>query len=199
MGDLTPITDHARSAILNKNGPFWGKPRIASFVWALVTGLQEIENAIQSVISLRQIDNAELPQLKILGKIVGQRYGSEEIETYRALIRARIVANRSSGTANDLLRVVQAIGYDFVPAMWFPAASMVALLLDADDDFPLSAAMTLLHDAKAAHEGLYVYHITGPGTYAFWERAAAPSGISGGWGRASNSSIGGKLYRVLVG
>jgi hypothetical protein len=199
MTDLVHITDHVRAGYLNVNGPFLGKPRIASFIWALITGLQELENAVQSVISLRQVDNAELPQLKILGKIVGQRYGSEDTETYRALVRARIVANRSSGTANDLLRVVQTLNYAFVPQMWFPAASMVALLVDADDAFPIVAAMNLLHDAKAAHEGLYVYHITGPGTYAFWERAGAPSGISGGWGRASDSSVGGRPYRVLVG
>lgn len=199
MTELAHITDHARSAILNQNGPFWGKPRIASFIWAITTGLQEIENAIQSVISLRQVDNATLEQLKILGKIVGQRYASEDVETYRGLIRGRIAANRSSGTADDLLRVIQSIGYAYKPAMWFPAASFIGLLLDADDAFPIEAAMKLLHDAKAAHEGLYVYHLDGDGLYAFWDRAAAPLGVSGGWGRASDSSVGGRLYRVLVG
>ena len=199
MAELTPITDHARQGLLSLNGPVWGMPRIASFVWAIVTGLQELENAVQSVISLRTVEGATLTQLKVLGKIVGQRYASEETETYRALIKARIAANRSSGTMDDLLRVVQALDYAYVPEWWIPAPSLVSLLLDADAEFPIVAAIRVLRDAKAANEGLLVYHMTGSGTYAFWERSASPDGSSGGWGRALDPNIGGKLYRVLVG
>lgn len=198
MAELTHITDHARRGILSLSSPFWGKPRIASFIWAIVTGLQELENAVHSVITLRQVDNATLTQLQVLGKIVGQRYAAEDVETYRGLIKARIAANRSSGTIDDLLRVIQALDYAHIPEWWNPADSVIAFLLDADSGLPLAATMQLLRDAKAAHEQVRVYHQVGSGTYAFWESTVAPSGSSGGWGRVGDPSVGGRFYRVLT-
>ncbi len=196
MAELTHITDHFRAGYLELIGPFLGKPRIASFIWALVTGLQEVENAIQSVITLRMVDTATLTQLKVLGKIVGQRYASEDTEVYRSLIKARIAANRSSGTMNDILRVVQALDYAHIPEWWLPANNIIALRIDGDDALPITAAHSVLRDAKAGHETLYTYHLAGSGTLAKWDSATNPNGLSGGWGRAGAPLVGGRAYRV---
>ena len=190
MTELIHTTDHVRSAVLNLNGPFLGKPRIASFLWALISGLQELEDAIHSVIELRQVDNAELPQLQVLGRIVGQTYSSEPVEIYRALIKARIAANRSSGTINDLLRVIQAMDYAGVPRWWNPGFAMVAVRIDEDDTVPLAAINQVLRAAKAAHERLIIYSTPAALPHAIWGAA------TGGWGRASDSNVGGRLYRA---
>lgn len=190
MTELIHTTDHVRSAVLNLNGPFLGKPRIASFVWAIISGLQEVEDAIQSVINLRQVDNAELPQLQVLGRIVGQIYSAEEVETYRALIKARIVANRSSGTINDLLRVIQAMDYAGVPRWWNPDNTIISIRIDEDDTVPLAAINQVLRAAKAAHERLIIYSTPAANPHAIWGASA------GGWGRASDPNVGGRLYRA---
>jgi len=201
MVELTHITDHVRTAILNLNGPFIGKPRIASVVWAFVSEIQELEDAIQSVITLRQIDNAGLEQLKVLGKIVGERYASQAVETYRAYVKARILVNRSGGTINDLLRVIQLLSTATV-AWYQDGYYVVSISVEGDASVSLEGLNRMLRDAKKANEGLYLYHSTlaaGGAGGAFslkFDEASDVTAGSGGWGRASNPTVGGELFRV---
>lgn len=194
--ELTHITDHARRAILNLNWNFIGKPRIASFVWALTSEWQELEDAIQSVIQLRQVDFAELPQLKVLGRIVGQPYASETKEIYRALIKARVRANRSNGTADDLLSVIQLV-FDGTPEFWTELNATVCILLDGETD-AFRALNTLLRDAKAAHESLYLYHNEAASGLRFANSNWVSTPATGyRFGRSGSPSVGDKLFRVL--
>jgi hypothetical protein len=196
MTDLAPITNHVRLALLHLNGPFVGKPRIASLVKSLVLEVQALEDAIQSVITLRQIDYAGLEQLKILGKIVGQVYASEALETYRAYVRARILANRSGGTIGDLLGIVKLLSTGSVT--WhLENTNQVAIAVAGDSVVSVPGLNTMLRDAKAANEGLYLYHSTVASASSLrFDRASSVSPATGGWGRASNSAIGGKAHRV---
>lgn len=196
MTELTHITDHVRAALLHLNGPFVGKPRIASIVKAFVLEVQALEDAIQSVLTLRQLDNAGLEQLKVLGKIVGQFHASEDVETYRGYVRARILANRSGGTINDLLRIVKALSTGSVT--WhLEATNQVAIAVSTDAVVSVPALNTMLRDAKTANEGLYLYHSTQATSLSLrFDRASSVSPATGGWGRASNAAIGGKTHRV---
>ena len=196
MAELTHITDHSRTAILNLNGPFQGKPRIASFVWSFVEEIQLLEDAIQSVITLRQVDNAGLEQLKILGKLVGEPYASQGLETYRAYVKARILVNRSGGTINDLLRVIQLLS-TAIPTWWTENTNQVVITIANDAVVDLDGLNAMLREAKKANEGLYLYH-TVLATSLQWDSSADASPATGGWGRASNTAIGGKLSRVRV-
>ena len=194
MTDLVPITDHSRRALLNINGPFQGKPRLASLIWAFTEEVQILENAIQSVITLRQIDAAGIEQLKIIGKLVGERYASQATATYRAYVKTRILVNRSGGTINDLLRVVQLLS-TAIPRWWIENTNQIAIALQNDSVVNLDGINRMLRDAKKANEGLYLYHTT-LATGLRWDRASASSPATGGWGRASNAAIGGKIFRV---
>lgn len=196
MTELSPITNHVRLALLHLNGPFVGKPRIASLVKSLVLEVQALEDAIQSVITLRQIEFAGLEQLKILGKIVGQIYASEALETYRAYVRARILANRSGGTIGDLLGIVKLLSTG--TARWhLENTNQVAIAVEGDAVVSVPGLNTMLRDAKAANEGLQLYHsAVAVSSSLRFDRASTVTAATGGWGRASNTAIGGKLYRT---
>lgn len=66
---------------------------------------QDIENALQQLKAYRFVDTAEGAQLDIIGRIVGQEREGLGDDDYRRYIRARIAANNSDGTTEDLITV----------------------------------------------------------------------------------------------
>lgn len=102
---LTRITDHARRAILHLPPPYWGKPVIASCVWALCQEVQEAEDMLWGVMESRLVNNAGAAQLRVLGRLVGEPDVGLPLEEYRVLVRAKIRSNRSHGRAKDFTEV----------------------------------------------------------------------------------------------
>jgi len=192
--ELTPITDHARRAILSLNPVFWGKPRIASFVWAITSEVQELEDAITSVLTLRLVDNAGDVQLAALGRLVGQaNTGGFATELYRALIRAKIRTNRSHGTLRDILETLALLGLTGV--VWFPAGwATLGLLVEPAGALVLDAVSIVLRNAKQAEEGILLYVATTTGLRA--DSAADTVAATGGWGSATNPAVGGLAFHV---
>jgi hypothetical protein len=155
--ELQQVTDHARRAILSLNPVFWGKPRIASFVWALTTEVQELEDAIFSVLNLRLVDNAGDAQLAVLGRIVGQpNTGGFDTELYRTLIKAKIRTNRSHGSLKDILETMLLLHPP--GAKWFQAGwATLGLIVEDAADLVLDAVSIVLRNAKQAEEGILLY------------------------------------------
>jgi hypothetical protein len=104
---LEQETEHFHRAILKLVGPFWGKPRIAALLAATVARVQELEDATWEVMIRYTIDGADTARLDVLGKIVGQPRFWADDEIYRAVIRAKIRANRSRGLTDDIIQVIQ--------------------------------------------------------------------------------------------
>lgn len=193
--DIPQITDHARRGILSLNPIFWGKPRIMSFVWAMTSEVQELEDAIYSVILLRMVDNAGDVQLEVLGRLVGQRnVGGFDTELYRALIKAKIRTNRSHGTLRDILETLRLLHAP--KAEWYQAGyATLGLIITDAADLVLAAVEIVLRNAKQAEEGILLYVIDEADGLRF-DRAADTVAATGGWGRASDPSVGGKAFRV---
>lgn len=106
---LEYANQHVEVGLLKLVPPFWGKPRIASLLIAFLERVQIIEDELFEMLSVRDLRTADLPRLKVLGKIVGQpRYGFAT-EDYRTLIEARGRANRSQGRPKDLIEVLNVI------------------------------------------------------------------------------------------
>lgn len=103
-------TDHFHAAILKLVGPFWGKPRIAALLYALVKQVQLLEDATWDVLDRYTIDGADTARLDVLGRVVGQPRFWADDEIYRAVIRAKIRANRSRGLVDDVIQVIQLAG-----------------------------------------------------------------------------------------
>lgn len=73
---------------------------------------QAVEDALQQLKSERFVDTAIGEQLDIIGRIVGQDREGLSDDDYRRYIRARIAANNSDGTIEDLLTVAFLVVYD---------------------------------------------------------------------------------------
>lgn len=158
MTEPTGNAPDVRTAILDLVPPYWGKPRIASFLLAFLDRVQELENAIDDVRTKHTIAGADLTRLKRLGAIVGESYADQGLEIYRRLVRARVRANRSLGTSLDLAEVLRLIFPDGTWRLLDGVKSHVVYLLSPVDPEPslASGASRLLNDARSAGVALSV-------------------------------------------
>ena len=81
------------------------KPRVDALLCVYVDQIQLLEDALWQLQTLRTIDLGEGVQLDGIGEIVGQERQGLSDADYRPLLRARVRANRSSGTVPDLIAV----------------------------------------------------------------------------------------------
>lgn len=85
---------------------------IEKLLACLIAPCQDLEDALQQLKTQRFVDTAAGAQLEVIGKIAGQpRLGLDD-DTYRRYIRARIAANNSDGTTEDLLNICELVVYD---------------------------------------------------------------------------------------
>jgi hypothetical protein len=69
----------------------------------------DLEASGQSLFSLLDIDNSAGVELDAIGRIVGQpRLGADDA-TYRLYLRARIISNDSTGSSEDIYKVMRAL------------------------------------------------------------------------------------------
>lgn len=108
----TPQIDHNAIGLSRITQQYREKAKFAAHISALLAAMDEIEQALQDIKSIRDIDEAEGEQLDIIGEIVGaSRIISSTIsgsnvlsdEDYRIVIRARIIRNHSKGHPEDIL------------------------------------------------------------------------------------------------
>jgi hypothetical protein len=85
---------------------------IIQFLTALVAPIQDLENAIQQLLTERTVDRAIGVQLDVIGRLVKQRREGRLDDDYRRHLRARIKANRSSGIVEEWLAIAELIVYD---------------------------------------------------------------------------------------
>lgn len=81
----------------------------ARIIRAFMVPLQRAEDALASMLVNRSVDTAVGAQLDLVGKIVGQARAGLDDDTYRRYIRARIRANKSNGTIEDLIIVTRLV------------------------------------------------------------------------------------------
>lgn len=81
---------------------------------------QDLEDAGQSLLTLPSIDDSVGAQLDVIGRIVGQSRLGFDDPTYRMLLKARVLSNRSTGTTEDIYKVMLALfgaGMIYVPGI----------------------------------------------------------------------------------
>lgn len=105
-GALAYQGEHEETAARKLAPPFWGKPNVAALLGGFTREIQRLEDDLWLMLELRTLPLADLPRLKVLGKLVGQPRLGFGIEAYRLLIEARALANVSRGRASDLLAVL---------------------------------------------------------------------------------------------
>lgn len=134
------ITTHRAAALARLAQRYKGKPKLEALLGAFVNRTQGIEDALWQLRTERFIVTAVGVQLDVIGKIVGQPRGnSADDAAYRLRLLARMRANGSSGTVEDIYAVFYALGEvaeDLRLEPFFPAALVLHLedepLLDSD-------------------------------------------------------------------
>ena len=102
-------TDHTGAGLLKLAPPFWGKPRIATFLIAFLDECQALEDAVWTVLDGIDVDTCGWWVLSRLAKIVGEPSRPADVEDLRVRVKARIRINRSSGTREDVAGLVAAL------------------------------------------------------------------------------------------
>jgi hypothetical protein len=81
-------------------------------VQALAGPAQDIENALQQLLTQRAVSTAVGSQLDLLGRVVGQlRLGLDDTD-YRRYLQARIATNNSTGTFEDMIKIAVLLAND---------------------------------------------------------------------------------------
>ncbi len=101
------VTDHATRALARLVQCFKDKPKLAALAGVYLAQIQELEDVFWDIFTKRVL-LAEGVQLDVLGRIVGElRLGASDAD-YLPRILAKIRANRSGGTVEDLYAVIRA-------------------------------------------------------------------------------------------
>ena len=165
-GPLQYIRDHEEAAARKLAPPFWGKPFANAVLLAFMREIQTLEDTLWEMLELRTLAGADLPRLKVLGKIVGQPRLGFSTENYRLLIEARALANVSKGEARDLLAVLNLLlGQGEYTLLAMGNATLWLTALQPVDAEGLSMIAQILPDTRAAGVALQFLFTTG-GSFA---------------------------------
>ncbi len=149
------ISNHIAKALARLAQQYKDKPRIAAVLGVFVYQVQQIEDAGYDVMIFRRLANAEGEQLDVIGRIVGQDRESADDAEYRLRLAARIRANLSTGSAEDILTVFAILLPDntFKLTPYYPAAFTLEIMGDPIDEDLLPLYVQFLADTKAAGVG----------------------------------------------
>lgn len=167
--------DYEPAGLISLTPAFWGKPRMTCILVTLLEAVQEVEDAVWSVVDRLDVDTAPYVVLDWIAKWVGEPARPESADALRTLVKGRILANRSSGTLSDLHELCATFSD---PQFAFETTLDVALFITpsgaVDPDFAVQlvddAAMGTVNTAliTVGTFGLYDYD-TPSVTYPGWD------------------------------
>jgi hypothetical protein len=170
-GPLQYIPTHDEIASRKLAPPFWGKPFVQAVLSAFVREIQTLEDTIWEFMDLRTLPLADLPRLKVLGKIVGQPRLGFDTEDYRLLIQARARANVSRGLGSDLFAVLELmLGPGEYTMLEMGNATLYVSALQPVTDVGVAMVEQILPDTRAAGVGLHFLFTDDP-DIALWGTA----------------------------
>lgn len=196
MANVVENTDYVAQAKARLLEQYKNSTNISSVIDALVVQLQETEGMFIDLRDNRTLDNAIGTTLDLIGSIVGvTRIVGESDTDYRLRIKQGIFRNRSQGTPEILIEVVQT--FTLSTSIIFFEGAIASFAFNISDETltqpEIDALYAALREAKAA--GVLIEHVT-----AFNETNAFTfeDGIGGGFGDITDSNIGGEFASVLV-
>jgi hypothetical protein len=160
---LEQVTDHEPRGVIKLAPPFWGKPRIASWLIAHLAEVQELEDAIWSYLDGLDVDTCGRWVLEGLARIVGEDERPADTESLRLAVKGRVLVNLSDGTPGALAALIAVL-----------AAGVVHVIEDGEEIRVYSytvppvdpdVAASLLDEAAAG--GKQSCWITGAGAGSF--------------------------------
>lgn len=181
------IPQHVELGVLSLTRDLWGKPRVAALLAAFLDQVQALEDDLFQIMVDRELPEADLVRLKVLGRIIGQpRFGLSE-EAYRTVLETRGLANVSKGTARDVFAALDVL---VGPGDWslFELGDATLLLTTTATSFTAEQGKMIqlvLPDVRAAGVGL-IFLFAPPS-----DGLTFASSVSGGGGILASSISGG--------
>lgn len=206
VGADTYIITHFQDGKARLIEQYRDKPRIEDIVGIFMGQVQAVESSLWQLFVERSIDTGIGAQLDVLGDIVGAERQDLNDANFTALIRARIKANNSEGTAPDIFAIVAAALGNPAPGFadltpFFPAAYQITVV--APPLFDEGILSRLIQDGTAAGvRAVLVVSALAVGTRFRYSRAVDfPTQISGtGYASDTEPTVdGGGLTRSLTG
>lgn len=161
---LEQNVNHAIEGIVKLVPPFWGKPRLASWLYAYLLEVQEIEDILWTFLDGIDLDTCDRYALEGLAAIVGETRRPESDDTLRTLVRGRIAVNQSDSTAAAIYRVVDLLTEGTTKLLEFSEEVRILQTATPDPEDP-DAAAELLDEACAG--GKQSCWLTGCGSGSF--------------------------------
>lgn len=84
----------------------WDRPRIRAYMRALGAGAQLLEDQAFDILESTTLENATGHALDQWGDLVGEQRGPLSDNDYRPFILARMLVNRSAGTIDELIEIL---------------------------------------------------------------------------------------------
>lgn len=166
---LVYIPDHQARAVAELLAQYADDPTWCAIARALGASTQCLEDQLFQLIVDRYLFSSKGAQLDQWGEVIGsQRQGLGDND-YRRVLNARILANRSGGTVNELIRIYGILTAPSVVRYTpdYPAA----YFLTAERGAPLSATMRraigrIMADANTGGVGYNLFESL-PGSFVF--------------------------------
>lgn len=147
---LTEKTTHAEESVARLLSQFKGKTKLEGMVSAQADQTQDEETTFFDLLDRLNIDISVGAQLDGIGEIIGEDRKGKSDALYRIYLKARVLVNKSSGTApqiNEIADILIADAYAQTYREYYPAAWKIIV----DDEFPtdIDAVAELLSETRA--------------------------------------------------
>lgn len=133
MSDPELISDHVQRALQNLTSEFSQAEKVRALVSIFTQEVQELEDVFYALIVERLLSASFGAQLDAWGKIVGESRLGLSDNDYRNFIRARIIANLSEGTIENIVEVASIVA-DASSVRYYPnhpAAFTLVIIRDS--------------------------------------------------------------------
>lgn len=182
-----PVLNHLTNALERLAQQYKGKPFIEGILRVLAGEMQEIEVVLQDLLGMQNIDTADGAQLDVLGRIVMQDREGASDDDYRIRIRAKILVNKSSGTADELIDIFTLLISDStmvgatVSVDEYPPASVVVRIGGIMLTLPVASRLAqILKQARAAGVRGELRYYTAPPAGSFTFNGTPAQGFNNG-------------------
>lgn len=205
---LTNIADTLVSRVISQ---YQSDPRFMAIMRGLGDEVQKAEDGLWGIVTQLDYTQAAGIWLDWIGRIIGEARGGADDTDYRRFIGARILANRSSGTIEDVLGVLRAalgvapgLGIKLIEwplvAMTIQVPGAAAELGGQQGDTILTRVLQLLRGGRSGGVKLTLrfQDDVDANIFVCGDSTGAITPVGKGCGDSSDSTVGGRLSGARI-
>lgn len=175
---------------------FRAKPNIRALAEKIIgRQIQDLENAVQEVLTARILDNANGSALDLWGTVFNESRAGRSDATYRVALLLAVARDNASGTPEDVIMIIGtlAAANKVILVDEYVTRGILIYLESPTIALDLAAELRDVADAVAPAGVRVVTVSERPAEYFGWNGDAA----SGGWGTVESSATGGAWTKIV--